>query len=374
MQQSSKQIWRRLVLPTLAAMLATIGGSPAHGSAALLLEEPYGFFGGLNPTGHAAIYLNNVCAETPLLLRRCQPGETGVVISRYQGIGDHDWIAMPLMPYLYAVENADEVPLYADAATVALMQKKYGEAHLEGLSIKPDGTSSGNGFGQLLGVAYIRKIYAFEFPTEQDQDDRFIEAYNSGPNESHFNLFTNNCADFSKQLINFYYPGAVRRSFTADFAITTPKQIAKTLVHYSHRHERLTISQFVISQVPGTLPRSHRPRGVMESLVLTKKYAIPIGVFHPYFLVGMAATYLTTGRFNVAPHAPVVAVDDLTATMVTGKVLADDIPKAILTPTQTVVQVSPPSSAVGDNGNAASLRVVRAVKTDPYAPGPKATN
>jgi hypothetical protein len=352
MQASLDENWRRLILSTLAVILVMTGGSAAHGSAALLVEEPYGFFGGVNPTGHAAIYLNNVCAETPLILRRCQPGETGVVISRYQGIGDHDWIAMPLLPYLYAVENADEVPLHADAATVALLQKKYGEAHLEGLSIKPNGRSSGNGYDQLLGVAYIRKIYAFEFSTEQDQDDRFIEAYNSSPNESHFNLFTKNCADFSKQLINFYYPGAVRRSFTADFAITTPKQIAKSLVHYSHHHERLAFSEFAISQVPGSIPRSHRPRGVLESLVMTKKYAIPIGVFHPYFLVGMAATYLTTGRFNLSAHAPVVAVDDLTATMVTGKVLADDIPKAILPPTETALRVSPGHPALPDGASA----------------------
>ena len=36
-------------------------------------------------TGHAAVYLSGVCAETPLVLRRCGPGETGVVLSRYDG-------------------------------------------------------------------------------------------------------------------------------------------------------------------------------------------------------------------------------------------------------------------------------------------------
>ena len=33
----------------------------ARGDAALLLEEPFGGFGDINPTGHAAIYLNHVC-------------------------------------------------------------------------------------------------------------------------------------------------------------------------------------------------------------------------------------------------------------------------------------------------------------------------
>ena len=43
--------------------------------AALLMEEPYGIFGVLNPTGHNAIYFERICAETPVTLRRCQAGE-----------------------------------------------------------------------------------------------------------------------------------------------------------------------------------------------------------------------------------------------------------------------------------------------------------
>ena len=58
----------------------------ARGNAqgALLMEEPYGIFGVLNPTGHNAIYFERICAETPVTLRRCQPGEMGVVIARYE--------------------------------------------------------------------------------------------------------------------------------------------------------------------------------------------------------------------------------------------------------------------------------------------------
>ena len=77
----------------------------AHGNAqaALLMEEPYGFFGTVNPTGHNAIYFERICAETPVKLRRCQPVEMGVVIARYQGVAGYDWAAIPLIPYLYSV-------------------------------------------------------------------------------------------------------------------------------------------------------------------------------------------------------------------------------------------------------------------------------
>ena len=57
-----------------------------HGAVALLMEEPYGDFGAMNPTGHAAVYLNHICAESPTELRMCHDGEYGVVISRYHKI------------------------------------------------------------------------------------------------------------------------------------------------------------------------------------------------------------------------------------------------------------------------------------------------
>jgi len=75
----------------------------------------------------------------------------------------------------------------------------------------------------------------------------------------------------------------------------------------------------VIPQVPGTIPRSHRPRGVVESLLKTKKYALPIAVFHPYFLAGIAVTYLTNGRFDFAKNAPEILVTDQEQALVSGK-------------------------------------------------------
>jgi hypothetical protein len=306
----------RLILWLLVSLA---DASRARGDVALLVEEPYGFFGSINPTGHSAIYLNRVCAESPVLLRRCLPGETGVVISRYSRIRSLDWIAVPLLPYLYAVEQAADVPQWAEPASVAEMRNAYAEAHLTSLVSATKGYDTKNVWPQLLGVAYIRKIYSFEIATTDEQDDLLIAEYNDRANQSHFNLFTNNCADFSRSLLNFYYPHAAGRSITADIAITTPKQIAKSLVTYAHRHDELELRQVVIPQVPGTIPRSHRPRGVVESLLKTKKYALPIAVFHPYFLAGIAVTYLTNGRFDFAKNAPEIPVTDQEQALVSGK-------------------------------------------------------
>jgi len=258
----------------------------------------------MNPTGHAALYLSNVCAESPTVLRRCRPGETGVVISRYHRIAGYDWIAIPLIPYLFAVERPDEVPESANPSLVAELRNTYRRNHLEVLV--PDGRDGKAPKGewiQLIGSAYDRKIYAFEIETSPAQDDKLIAELNSEPNESHFNLFIRNCADFSRHTINTYYPRAVHRSIIADAGITTPKEIAKTLVVYSKRHSDLRFTEFEIPQVPGSMHRSKPVRGVCESLLRSKKYAVPLIVLHPWIGGSVAVAYLTKGRFNPERHA-----------------------------------------------------------------------
>ncbi len=83
-------IWLLLGLACLAPM--------AKADVAVLLEEPYSYDGALAGTGHAAIYLNRVCAASRTVLRHCLPGEPGVVIRRYQRVAGYDWLAIPLNP------------------------------------------------------------------------------------------------------------------------------------------------------------------------------------------------------------------------------------------------------------------------------------
>src|SRR5580698_10459173 len=120
----------RVALTAFATLLSAVGGLRARADAALLMEEPYGEFGAFNPTGHAAIYLNHICAETPTRLRPCRPGEPGAVISRYHKIDGYDWLAIPLVPYLYAVERVEDVPAEADAALEASLRDDYRRKYL----------------------------------------------------------------------------------------------------------------------------------------------------------------------------------------------------------------------------------------------------
>ena len=297
------------------AIFAAAGCATAlHAQAALLLEEPYGFFGTINPTGHNAIYFARVCAETPIRVRRCQPGETGSVISRYQGIDGYDWVAVPLVPYLYSVERVSAVPARVDRSTVAALRSRYREAHLMGLGAKLDeGNLVHGGWTQLVGAAYERRIYAFRFDTTPEQDDALIAFLNERGNKSHFELLYNNCADFARVVLNTYFPHTFRRTIFPDAGITTPKQIAYKLERYARKHPELQLTILEIPRIPGYQHLARSNSGVAEGLI-TSGYAVPLAILNPYLAGGIFVDYLVRGRFHLLPkHPPVVNPSELSA-------------------------------------------------------------
>lgn len=290
---------------TLLILLALLWLAPrSKADVAVLLEEPYSYDGAFAGTGHAAVYLTRVCAESPTRLRRCLPGEPGVVISRYHRIGGYDWLAIPFYPYLYAVDNPSQVPLLANPKLEAALRDRYRRTYLEQIVPDlPDGSTPPGDWYELLGSAYDRTLYAFQIETSADQDDAFIDHYNSGPNTAAYQLVSRNCADFVRKAVNFYYPKAVRRSIVADLAVSTPKHSAKSLAQFSKHHPDLQFTAFVIPQVPGTIRRSRPVRGLMESVFKAKKYELPLLVFYPAVAGGFAAAYIAEGRFNPAHNA-----------------------------------------------------------------------
>jgi hypothetical protein len=301
---------RNITTALFVALFAALCSAPAHaGKVALLLEEPYGQFGSMNPTGHAAIYLTDVCAETPVRLRRCYPGETGVVISRYHKIDGHDWLAMPLLPYLYAVNDPVEIPEKADPALAMRLRDEYRRTYL--LDYVPDDPQHeipAGDWTQLLGESYLRKIYGFSLETRPEQDDALIAAFNDHENRSRFNILFNNCANFSQTTLNFYFPHSIHRNFISDAGLMTPKQTAHSLQKYAKRHPDVEFSVFVIPQVPGTIHRSTPVHGVIESLIETKKYLLPLALLHPVVAGSLVAVYIGDGRFH--PAAPKEGVFD----------------------------------------------------------------
>lgn len=338
---------RRCILAFCMLLLATLACCPfCRAQAALLTEEPYGFFGALNPTGHTAIYFVHICAATPVTLRRCRPDEAGSVIARYQGIAGYDWVAMPLIPYLYSVENISEVPEHVDRATVLGLRDNYHERHIGALG---SDVFAGNfvrgGWTQLIGVAYERRIYAFRFNTTREQDDALIAKLNDRPNRSKFNLIYQNCADFARIVMNSYFPRTFRRTIFPDAGMTTPRQITYKLVRYAKKHPELELNVFEIPQVPGYRRMSHSTKSVSGALVTTG-YAIPLTILNPYLAGAIFVDYLVRGRYPLIPEDPAVLDPEQLS------VLASDQPD-----TQPAVDAEVPSAALENTSDSTAMKV-----------------
>lgn len=298
-----RQLCRYLMLSLVGAACSA---TPLRASVALLMEDPYGHLGSWSPTGHAAVYLDHVCAVTPTQLRRCLPGETGVVISRYHHVHNDDWLAMGLIPYLYAVDDRKDAPTtLRDRDEEAVIREKYWREHLTSL-IPPDadGNAPKGNWTQLIGSTFDRTAHVFEAPTTEEQDDHFIAEFNARANKSHFNFFFHNCADFSRAVLNIYFPHAIHRNYIGDFGLTTPKQVAKCMMKYGKTHPETPVTQYRLLQVDGGIARSHRIRGVSESLVKMKRWLVPLLIVEPEVIGVSAVAYVTTGRAKFDGAAP----------------------------------------------------------------------
>ncbi len=329
---------QRLRTVAIALLIVIVLGVThrCHAQAALLMEEPYGFFGQLNPTGHTAIYFSHICAETPVKLRRCRPGEQGSVIARYQGIADYDWVAMPLIPYLYSVETVNEAPDRVDRDTVLRLRKRYHEQHLGVLGANVfEGNLVHGGWTQLVGVSYERRIFAFRFTTTDEQDDAVIAFLNGRANRSQFDLIYSNCADFARRVLNVSFPRTVKRSFVPDAGRTTPRQITYKLEKYAKKHPEIELSVFEIPQVPGYRRASHSTKSVAGSLVTTG-YAVPLALLNPYLAGGIFVDYVMRGRYPLIPDTAVHLEPETL-----GELTADE-----------VVEENPRNAAVGSGASA----------------------
>jgi hypothetical protein len=175
---------------------------------------------------------------------------------------------------------------------------------------KADGSMPGGEWTQLVGESYDRVIHGFQVETTREQDERFVALVNDRKNIGHFNLFFHNCADFSRVVLDTYFPHSVHRNMIADAGMTTPKQLAKTLVKYGHEHPELEMTAFKIPQVAGNIPRSHGIKGVTESLVKSPRYLLPMALFAPQVTGGVVLAYLMQGRGGLPKDATEFKLDD----------------------------------------------------------------
>jgi hypothetical protein len=305
---------RRFAALLLVPALWLGAGSCCRAQAALLLEGADGISAFFDPTGHAAVYFARICAASPTRLRRCAPGEQGAVIARYKGIAGYDWLATPLLPYLYSVDDPSAVPSRADLSTVDRLRRQYHDEHLLDLPASvPEGGRIQRGWNQLVGAAYERRIYAFRFATTEEQDNAFIARMNDLANQSHFNILFSNCANFAADVLNFYLPHDFSRRAPSDGGMVTPRQIAWELVSYGRSNPDIELETLEIPQVPGYRRPSRTNQSVAASLLETG-YIAPIAALNPFAAAAIVADFLLWGRDPLPlAQAQVLAPEDLSA-------------------------------------------------------------
>ncbi len=168
---------------------------------------------------------------------------------------------------------------------------------------------------EMVGATLIRSLYIFVVDTTVEQDRELITEFNSSPNRDHFNGFTRNCADFTRRVINTYFPHATNPDYINDFGMTSPKAVARSFTRYALRHPEAHFRVLHFAQVPGPIKRSSECRDGTEQLYHSKKFLIPMILFASHELPIAAASYLLTGRFNPVheleeyPTAEVTEID-----------------------------------------------------------------
>lgn len=234
-------------------------------------------------------------------LRLCHPGEEGSVISTYGHFGETESFnrnVTPAIEFLYGVEEEKDIPIYGNPELRRELQERYRQKYLQDVC---PATPCGTGLGQwreMVGAAFAREIYAFRVRTTHDQDQSLVDEFNAMPNVNRYNGFTRNCADFTRKLVNRYFPGSARPDLLNDFGMTSPKAVAKPFANYGKKHPELEYSAERYTQVPGPIRRSQDNRTGTEVILRSKKWSIPMLIAGSPFLVYSAAAYYFVGRFN----------------------------------------------------------------------------
>lgn len=275
----------------------------ARADVSLFVLEAVGVAGEYTGSGHTAIHLSNICSDGAVSLRMCGEGEKGVVISSYPSFvagENYEWMAVPLNAYLYGVESDDEIPLYANGAIRSFLREQYRRNNLSSVVRgNEDGTMPLGDWRTMLTAAFNRDIYVINIQTTLEEDRKFLLEFNERGNEGDFNSFSRNCADFSRKMVNVYFPGAAKRDWLNDFGVTTPKAVARSVVRHAESHPERFFYVGRHTQVSGPIWRSFDNRNFTEMAFKSKKYLIPSLVFYPILVPIFSGAYYVTGRFDV---------------------------------------------------------------------------
>ena len=290
-------------LATFAALLCScLWAGRARADVGIVLNESLDTsVARVTGSGHSAVYFSRICPASPVKLRLCEPHEQGSVMSNYTTLGEDqpfEWNVAPLSVFVYGVRNPQNRPLFTSWKIKSALEENYRDSVLRDYcaSHKCE-TSRDAEWREMVGATSERTLYILIVSTTVEQDKALIEKFNSAPNVNHFNGFKRNCADFTKDVINTYFPHAAHRNALNDFGMTSPKGLARSFAQYAHGQPELDYHVVHFAQTPGTIKRSTECREGTEQLYRSKKL-LPVAYFAWEELPAAAGSYFLAGRFN----------------------------------------------------------------------------
>ena len=295
----------RRICPIAVALLALLlASAQARADVGVILNDSLDTsVARITGSGHSAVYFSRICPASPIKLRLCNPGEQGSVMSNYTTLGEDEpfeWNIVPFNTYVYGVSNPADAPLFSSVKIKRALEDAYRDKVLadfcEGHTCQSSNKAE---WREMVSAESERTFYILIVSTTVEQDQKLIDEYNSLPNVNHFNGMARNCADFTKRVIDTYFPHAAHRDFINDFGMTSPKAVARSFSHYAERHPQMQYRIVHFAQLPGTIKRSSECRSGTEQVYHSKKLLVPMAVFAPHELAVVTGSYVLTGRYNV---------------------------------------------------------------------------
>jgi hypothetical protein len=254
--------------------------------------------------GHSLVYLSGVCAASPVRARLCEAGEQGSVVTTYPDFREtqaYAWNLVPLSLYLHGSLTPGDRLLYGSRLVKEALEVHAREGFLQEVCADGHCPQIQHSFWRdLVDANAVRDIFIFAVHTTRAQDQAAVDWLNDEPNVNHYNGFTNNCAVFTRSLVNLIFPHSVHRDFPNDLGMMAPKAAARSFTHWALKRPELGFYSLHFAQQPGDLPRSAVAQSGTETAIHMKKYLIPAALIGDHEVAGsFFVAYFLTGRFGV---------------------------------------------------------------------------
>lgn len=285
--------WRRFLFSFLAFLC---NFSAQAGQFGAILYGSVGPYAEFTAGGHGAIYLANICMDTPTRLRRCDEGELGSVLARYDKLPgqlhEHDWLILPFLVHVYGTETIQESPLIVTTQITNAIRENARKKYFP-REIPPTGS---NRWGSLVGAAHRRGMDIVVVEISSESENELIEHFNADPNQHIFQSFIRNCSNFQNEVLNLVLPNSSHRSIK-DFGMMSPIAATASFAKFALKRPELLLRINRVSQMPGTYRTEMPVRFGMDNFYRHLKY-LPLLVVLPK-VFGFMSVVSIFDRFNI---------------------------------------------------------------------------